>query len=105
MKRMLLFVPLMFVALAGVLLAQASKSLTNRDVLEIVKAGFEGATIIQAIEANEPAFDTSAQALLELKNAGVSEPILRAMLAATRRKTETKTVSAQPSAPQEDIGI
>ena len=67
-------------------IAQTKKPLTNDDVLQMVKAGFDEGTIIKAFEANETAFDTSLEGLLTLKNAGVSEKIINAMLAAEARK-------------------
>lgn len=60
------------------------KPFTNDDVLKLVKAGFGEETILQAIRTNECHFDTSADALTALKNVGVSEKIIRAMLAAGR---------------------
>jgi Ca-activated chloride channel family protein len=61
-----------------------SKPFTNEDVLKLVKAGFGEETILEAIRTNECHFDTSADALTALKNAGVSEKIIMAMLAAGR---------------------
>ncbi len=87
--------------------AQAQAPLTNEDVLQMVQAGFGEETIIKAIEANEPAYDTSVQALVELKKVGVSEKIIGAMLSATRRKTEA-TVAPTDTTPDglpQDIGV
>lgn len=61
-----------------------NKPFTNDDVLELVKAGFGEETILEAFRANECHFDTSADALTALKNAGVGERIIMAMLAAGR---------------------
>jgi Ca-activated chloride channel family protein len=61
-----------------------SKPFTNDDVLKLVKAGFGQETILEAIRTNVCLFDTSAEALLALKNAGVGEKIIVAMLAAGR---------------------
>jgi hypothetical protein len=56
------------------------KPLTNDDVVQMTKAGFDEQTIVKAISANDPGFDTSAQGLLVLKNAGVTKPVLDAIL-------------------------
>ncbi len=70
----------------GLALAQTKKPLTNDDVLQMVKAGFQESMIVKAIEANETNFDVSVQALMDLKNAGVSQSVIEAMLAAETRK-------------------
>jgi hypothetical protein len=82
--------------------AQGKKPLTDADVIQMVKAGFNQQTIIGAIKANDAAFDTSVQALLQLKNAGVSQSVIDVMLSAEARKRpveqlQTQTVS-QPVA-------
>jgi hypothetical protein len=57
-----------------------TKLLTNDDIVQMTKAGFDEQTIVKAITANKPDFDTSAQGLLALKNAGVTKPVLDAIL-------------------------
>ena len=68
--------------------AQAQKPLTNDDVVQMVKAGFDEATTIAAIDATDSSFDTTVQGMLALKAAGVSEKVIAAMLNATKRKSE-----------------
>jgi len=80
----------------GLALAQAKKPLTNDDVLQMVKAGFEQSMIIKAIEANDTNFDVSVQALMDLKNAGVSQPIIEAMLTAEAKK-KVPDAAAKPA--------
>jgi hypothetical protein len=67
-----------------VALLEKAPQLTNDDVMGMVRAGSAQETILEAIRTNRSRFDTSAEALLALKNAGVSEEIIRAMLAAGR---------------------
>ena len=81
----------------GFAIAQTKKPLTNNDVLQMVNAGFEQSMIVKAIEANETNFDVSVQALMELKNAGVSQGIIEAMLSAEARK---KAAPPAPSPPK-----
>ncbi len=76
---MIAFVVLIFCG--GICLAQAKKPLTNQDVIDMAKAGLDEKTVRTAIETGECAFDTSPQSLIFLKNAGISEGILNAMLA------------------------
>ncbi len=52
-------------------------------------------TIIKAIAASETAFDTSMEELLALKNPGVSEKVISAMLDAAAPGAEADPVAAQ----------
>ncbi len=62
--------------------AQTRKPLTNQDVVNMTKEALAPAIIIKAVEANQTDFDVSAQALLDLKNAGVDASVMEAMLSA-----------------------
>jgi hypothetical protein len=67
------------------LLAQKSRvPITNADVISMTKAGLAEQTIVLAISQGLSDFDTSPQALVQLKKAGVSDRVLNAMLAAPR---------------------
>ncbi len=55
--------------------------MTNDDVIRMVKGGLGDASVMQAIDAAEPAFDTGAEALVRLKQAGVSEAVIQRILA------------------------
>ena len=46
--------------------------MTNADVINMVKAGLTENTIVLDIQLSPTAFDTSPNALIELKNQGVS---------------------------------
>ena len=59
---------------------EVRKPLTNADVIEMAKAGLPERTIILAIQKGPTSFDTSPQALIQLKNQGVSASVLDAML-------------------------
>src|SRR2546430_2444978 len=72
--------------------AQDAKPLTNADVVTMVKAGLPETTVILAIQKGPANFDTSPQALIELKNQGVSTKIMDAMLQPGR----PATAPAQP---------
>jgi len=82
-------------------LSQAQKPLTNADIVEMVKAGFDEETIIKAIEANKPGYDTSVQGLLALKNAGVSAKVINALL--TAAKPTVQPGSEKPSTTQPTV--
>lgn len=78
-----------------VLAQQKANPLSNDDIVKMIKGGLQEATIIGAIQANETNFDLSVDALLKLKQEGVSDKVMDAMLAAEARKKSP--VSAEPS--------
>ncbi len=90
------------VAAVGLMCAQTKKPLTNENVLRMVKVGFEQSMIVKAIEANDTDFDVSVEALMDLKNAGVSQPIIEAMLAAEAKKKAPDPTVKPANAPPPD---
>jgi hypothetical protein len=98
---------------AGVVFSQSNKPLTNDDVVQMAKGGFDESTTIAAIEASDTNFDASVQALMALKAAGISEKVISAMLAATKKKSEAAKPAAPAAAPApaanpdvpDDIGV
>lgn len=70
-------------------------TLSNRDVLYLSKAGFGEAVILAKIRSSKCDFDTSVDALMELKAAGLSEPVILAMMETTEA-VATKAGSAAP---------
>src|SRR6202035_2733883 len=72
------------------------------DVVKMVKGGLPESTIVFAIQANPPNFDISAEALISRKNAGVTQAVMNAMIAAesnqrtagSRSSTEGSTAIA-----------
>lgn len=97
MKRLTL--GLLSLALAISVAFAQTKPLTNEDIVQMTKAGFDDQTIVKAIHANEPAFDTSAGALLALKNNGVSKPVIDAML-----EEQAKGTAPNPNASPLPVG-
>ena len=74
---------LLFAALA---VAQTQNVLTNESIVAMTKEGFEPGLIIKDIQASKTNFDVSPQALIDLKNAGVSQTVMEAMLTAQGSK-------------------
>ncbi|HWZ53782.1 MAG TPA: hypothetical protein VNV84_03460 [Candidatus Acidoferrales bacterium] len=60
--------------------------MTNQDVVSMTKQGFDIELIVKAIQTSQTAFDVSAQALLDLKQAGVDSSVMEAMLSAQANK-------------------
>lgn len=85
--------------------------LTNKDVISMVKGGLAESTIVLAIQHNAAQFDTSPQALIALRNQGVPEKVLNAMLSAgsgrpsvaTAAQTPANTTAAQTPAKAVDL--
>ena len=66
--------------------AQTRKPLTNDDIVNMTKQGFDPPLIVKAVETNATDFDVSATALLSLKNSGVDSSVMEAMLSAQSSK-------------------
>jgi outer membrane lipoprotein SlyB len=66
--------------LLAVPLLAAAAPMTNDDVIKMVQGGLGEATVIQAIDAAEPNFDTSADGLVKLKQGGVSDAVIQRMM-------------------------
>ena len=71
---------------ASLLAAQTQKALTNSDIVTMTKEGFAPGLIVKAIKSSSTDFDVSAHALVELKNAGVDQSVMEAMLSAQASK-------------------
>src|SRR5262249_29427026 len=90
--------------------AQDKKPLTNADVLQMAKSGFDDGTIEKAIQVNGGNFDVSVPALVQLKNGGVSQAVIDTMLnsahsgstaAANPSAAGNSAAAPQPSAPSD----
>jgi hypothetical protein len=69
-------------ALGLSLSAFSAWAVNNADIIKMTKAGFDEATITAAVRgASTAEFDTSADGLVKLKQSGVSEGVIQAMIA------------------------
>ncbi|HXD34835.1 MAG TPA: hypothetical protein VN643_27190 [Pyrinomonadaceae bacterium] len=59
---------------------QDQQKLTNEDVIKMVKAGLSPQIIEQTINSSDQAFDVSTDALIKLKQEGVPDAIVQAMI-------------------------
>ena len=57
-----------------------AKPLTNEDIVKMVKAGLGPQTILATIKNQRGAYDVSPDALVALKNAGVNDEIIAALI-------------------------
>src|SRR6185369_11953212 len=69
--------------------------LTNDDVIKMVGAGLTESTIVQVIQKVSSNFDTSPDALIKLKQQGVTAKIIEVMVAA-RTPNSSKPNSSTP---------
>jgi len=75
--------------------APSKKPLTNQDVVQLVGAKFADSTVAKVIEANQTAFDVSPSALIALKDSGVSQTVIEAMLSAGAPKGTSSATQAE----------
>jgi hypothetical protein len=105
-----LFVPrILAIALAASLLALAGpatpavaqETLTNESIVSMVKGGLSEAVVLARVRSGPANFDTSTNALLNLKRAGVSDKIIEAMVSAPKvgGATAAAPAAAPPPAP------
>jgi len=93
-----LFLTIVIIALSAHVATAASSStkpLTNKDVIALVEAGLPDGVVIEKIRTSKRAFDTSTDALLALKKAGVSASVIQLMVN-PEAKLEAGGVSALP---------
>jgi outer membrane lipoprotein SlyB len=84
-------------ALAFWIPAAFAAPMTNDDVIKMVRGGLGEATVIQAIDASEPNFDTSPDGLVKLKQGGVNDTIIQRILG----RRGAPAAAAQPPACNE----
>ena len=70
--------------------------LTNENVVTLAKAGFDELFILQLIRSSRTNFDTSVQGLVVLKQAGVSEDLIR-MMAMPQASPRAAPAAATPA--------
>jgi len=100
MRKGILSALFLCLTLTWIIFAQEGrKPLGNSDILEMSKAGLPENTIILAIQKGPTAFDTSTQVLIQLKNQGVTAPVLDAMI---RAGTASASSTPNPAPTREN---
>ncbi len=89
----------MFLLLPLVLLSQQQpQALTNKDIIDLAKVGFNQDIVIAKIKSSKCEFDTSPSALKELKAAGVPDGVILAMIQApTPTKQDVESTAEGPA--------
>ena len=83
--------------------SEALAGIGNSEVLEMVAAQFSDETIVAVIAANPPRFDVTPRALVALKNDGVSERVIEAMLSAETAAETADADAAEPTPPSAEL--
>ncbi len=112
MKRVLSLVVLLFVSCAS-FAQDLTPRMSNKDVIDMVALGLSDDTIIEKIRtASEPKFDTSLEALKALKEAKVSDSVIKQMInpkAGTMTGGAVVAASAKeaadPNLPPKEVGV
>jgi hypothetical protein len=76
-----------------------AETMTNQDVVKLVKAGLSASTIEIKIETSETAFDVSTDGLVSLAQSGVSDTLIRTMLARQSQMPKQAASAAKPAEP------
>ncbi len=79
----------------GATVALAADIRSNEDVVNLVKAGFSDAAVIQAIDSGTPKFNMSVNSMIALKKSGVSEAVIQRMMQAGQKRPE-ESANANP---------
>jgi hypothetical protein len=77
----------------------AQEMLTNDAIVKMVKSGLPENVIVQKIRVSQKKFDTSADALIKLKGAGVPDKVIEAMMAPVATAAVPPVVVATPAEP------
>ena len=83
----------------------ASAELTNKDVLDMLKAGLAAEIIVAKIRTSPTRFDTSTATLAELKQAKVPNEIIMAMVQPTAAAAEIETEVTIPDGTEIEIQL
>ncbi len=83
----------------------AAAELTNKDVLEMLKAGLATEIIVAKIRSSPTKFDTTTATLAELKEAKVPDAVIMAMVQPTAATLEVETDVAIPDGTEIEIQL
>jgi hypothetical protein len=92
-----IFVAILFMGICPLLLAQ--QSLNNDAVIKLAKAGLSEDLIITTINSSQGSYDTSADGLIALKSAGVSDKVVSAIV--LKASTPSSVSPAQSGSPSD----
>src|ERR1700722_3769774 len=91
--------------LGWVIAQEAQRPVSNADIVNLTKSGVGEQTIILMIQNGTPKFETSPDAIIGLKKAGVSDAVLNAMLHASSVKVPSADGPRQDCAESLDEAL
>jgi hypothetical protein len=101
------FITLVFLAICPILVAQ--QSLNNDSVIKLVKAGLSEDLIITTVNASAGTYDTSADGLIALKTAGVSDKVVAAMVSRAFAPVPAPAAAVSPASGRppgiDEVGV
>ena len=95
--KYLIFPALLVAMLLGSTTVRAQETVTNEEVISLTKAGLASSIIIGKIRSSKTNFDTSADALIKLKQNAVGDDVIAAMF-------DAKNPSSPTGAPSNSTG-
>jgi hypothetical protein len=106
MKRITFFMVAMLAITIGLSsAARAQETMTNDEVISLTKAGLAGSVIIGKIRTSKTSFDMSTDALIKLKQNGVGDDVVTAMLESKSGiSTATPVVNTSGAAAVTSVG-
>ena len=106
---------LLVATLVAAMPAVAQQGLTNADIVKMQSAGLSESIILASVNGQPAAYDTSADGLLALKKAGVSDAVVAAMISrnaamksGVSNPAGTNMAAAAPAGPPpgvDEIGV
>ncbi len=83
----------------------AQQAMNNDSVVKLIKAGLSDDLIVTTISGSPGAYDTSADAIIALKNAGASDKVIAAIIARAAAPATPAPVSPAAAGPVRPAGI
>src|SRR5579872_2687514 len=87
----------LLLASAPLLAQDAQKTLTNTDVVKMVKGGLPESVVVSAIQSSPGKYDISPDALIALQKDGVTAKEMDAIIAESKKTPAAATAAAAPS--------
>jgi tetratricopeptide (TPR) repeat protein len=75
----------------------STQSLTNEDIIKLVQAKLPDSVILAKIKSSNFDFDTNPDALIKLKRAGVSDPVLQAIVDTSAQPPPSDSAENSPA--------
>ena len=87
--------------------AQKPRTVTNDQLIQLAKAGFDEEGLIHMVESPDAALDLTVEGLLALKEGGVSQKVINAALAAKNRKDRyaANLANTRSATPELEVGV